>query len=170
MNRISGQLLSPFKPFQLNQEIEGHDFSSKLPDQADRRFSRPPRRQEIIDDQDPLARPDRISMNCQSIRAILKTVLHLKAIRRQLPRLADRDKPGAEPTGQHAAKDKSSRLDAYDFINAAALIAHGEFVRKTAKRRRIFEQGSNVVEENAGLWEIRHFADEGLIIDGTLRR
>ena len=169
MDVISGKLLSPLEPLQLNQEIEAHDFSPELPDQTDRRLSRPPRRQEIVDDQDPFPRTDRISMDGQGIRSVLKAVFHFEAVRWQLTRFADRDEPGAEPACQHASEDESSRLDAHDFINPAVLIARGEFIGETAKCRRVFEQRGDIVKEDAGLGEIRHFADESLIVDTDLR-
>ena len=170
MNRITGKLLSPLEPFQFDQEIEAHDFSPELPDQTDRGFGRPPRRQEIIDDQDTLSRTDRIPVDCQGIRSVLKAVFYFETIGRQLPRLADRDEPGAKPAGQHAAENKSPGLDPHHLIDPVRLIAHGQLVRQLAEGHRIFQQGRNIVEENAGLWKIRHFADEGLIVDRELRR
>lgn len=46
-----------------------------------------------------------------------------------------------------------------------SLIPCGQLVRQIAEGRGIFQQRRNIVEENAGLGEIRHFADESLIVD-----
>lgn len=169
MHRIAGEFFSSFKPLQLNQKIESHDFSSELADQTDCRLGRPSRGQEIVYDQDPLTRSDGIPMDRQGVRPIFKAVLHLEAIGRQFPRLANRHKPGAQPAGQHASEDKSSRLDTYDLVDTSPLIPLGKVVGQLAKSRCIFQQCRNVVKEDTGLGEIRHFADEGLIIDGGLR-
>ena len=117
MHRIASELFSSFEPLQLDQKIESHHFSSELADQADCRLGCPSRGKKIVYDQDPLARSDGIPMDCQGVRTIFKAVLHLEAIGRQFPGFANRHKPGAQPTGQHASKDKSSRLDTYHLID-----------------------------------------------------
>lgn len=117
MHRITSEFFSSLEPLQFDQKIESDDFSSELADQADCRLGRPSRGKEIVYDQDTLSRPDGIPMDRQGIRSIFKAILHLEAISRQFARFANRHKPGAQPTGQHASKDKSSRLDTYDLIN-----------------------------------------------------
>ncbi len=169
MHIISGELVSSLETFQLNEKVERYDFAAELADQTDRRLGRSTRGQQIIDDQYALSRADRIPVDRQGVRSVLEAVLHLKAIGRQLPRLSDRDKSRPEPAGQHAAEDKPSGLDPYHLINPVRLIARGQLVRQLAESRGIFQQGGNVVEKNAGLGEIRHFANEGLIVDGGLR-
>lgn len=170
MHIISGELVSSLETFQLNQEVERHDFAAELADQADRRFGRSTRGQEIIDDQHALSGADRIPVDRQGVRSVLEAVLHFEAIGRQLSRLSDRHESRPEPTGQHAAEDKTPGLDPHHLIDPVRLITRGQLVRQLAESRRIFQQGRNIVEENAGLGEIRHFADEGLIVDIDLRR
>lgn len=170
MHIVPGELVSSLETFQLNEKVERHDFAAELADQTDRRLGRSTRGQQVINNQYALSRADGIPMDRQGVRSILEAVLHLEAIGRQLPRLSDRDKTRPEPTGQHAAEDKPPGLDSHHLIDPVRLITRGQLVRQLAEGLGIFQQGRNIVEENAGLGKIRHFADEGLIVDGKLRR
>lgn len=165
MHVIAGQLVAPLQAFELDEKIQTDDLAAKLSYEMDRRFRRTAGGQQVIDDKHPLADLHGISVDSKRVRPVFETVLDFKTIGRQLAGFPNRYKPGVQPGRQDARENEAAGFDPDDFADTSIPITLGEFVGQAAQRDGLFEQGGDVVEQNAGLGEIRHLTDESLVVD-----
>ena len=81
-------------------------------DELGRRLGRAAGGDQVVDDQDALARPDGVLVDLDDVDAVFQRVLLADGLPRQLALLADRDEAAAQPVGDGAAEDEAARLDA----------------------------------------------------------
>ena len=87
--------LQPFATAQIGQvdyESAADDRSASDADQPERRFGRAAGGNQIVDEKHTLAALNRVTMDLQSVRAILELVVVTEVFCRQLPLFADRHK------------------------------------------------------------------------------
>src|SRR5829696_6157446 len=87
------------------------DVGPQLAQQPDRRLGRASGRDEIVDEDHPLARQERIAMDLHLVEAVFQRVADARDVARQLALLAHRDEPGRELVGDRAAENEAARLD-----------------------------------------------------------
>ena len=87
-------------------------MGSGLFDQVATGFHRAAGRQEIIDKQDRLPRPDAVDVNFQRVGTIFQLVVKCTRVERQLARLADRHEADSQFEGQRGGKIKPRALAA----------------------------------------------------------
>ena len=110
---------------------------------------------------------DRVPMDCQHAGPVFQVVFHLKNVRRQFSRLSDRHESGPEPGRQGATEDEPPRLDSNDLGNALAFIPGSQLIGNGAIGLSVFEEGGNVVEQNAGLRKVGDFSNEGFVVHAS---
>ena len=167
MDMIAGQFVASLKPFEFNEKVEPDDLTPKLTNEMDRRLRRSSSRQQIVDDQHPLAafrsRPGGWPACWSRTPGCISLQNNRQAV---FPACEPGTKPAPKPRRKHAAENKSSRLDPNDFGDPLSLITGRQFVGQDRERGGIFQERGDVVKENAGLGKVRHFANEGVIVDG----
>src|ERR1019366_7709396 len=102
--------------------------------------------QQIVADDNALARLDRILVDLKHVVAVLP----LQDFSRQLLRLAHRHKTRVQAVRQRRSKDESPRLDAQNQINVLVDVMLGEGIDEAGEAQLVFEQRGDVVEKDAG--------------------
>ena len=164
MHGMAGEFLPALQFFELDQEIESDDFSAQLSDERDGGGCGPPRREEVIDDKHPFAHANGIPMDCQRVGPVFETVFDFEAVRRQFSRFPDRHEPRIQALSQDAGVNEPPRFNAHHLGHALPSIIGDQIVGDRREGLAIFEQGRDVVEENAWLGKVGNFADERSIL------
>ena len=98
-------------------------------------------------------------MNLERVLAVLEVVGLLDRLRRQLPRLADRNESSADALRHRGAEDEAAALDADHGVDALPGIRHRQQIDRRLEAGRIAQQRRDVVEEDAGLRKVRNVAN-----------
>ena len=151
---VLGQPAAAFEPRQFDHEGAPHDFASQSFDKLACRAARASRGQEVVDDQAPFARFNRIFVDFDAIGAVFKLVLLALDEPGELSLLAGHDHAAVEVMGQRPAGDESPRFDGDHFIDGRVAVMGHEFVDRPLEPPRVLNQGRNVPELNARLREI----------------
>jgi len=104
MDILPLELLPTLEEGQLDQEGDADDRPAELLHEPKGRRHRPPRREEVVHNQDALARRDGVLVDGQSVAAVLQLIFHLDRLGRELAKLADRNESGPQLVGQGAAE------------------------------------------------------------------
>src|SRR3954467_12628196 len=102
--------VAPLEEVELDEKGEPDDVALEPLDQLDRALDGAAGREEVVDDQDLLARLDRIAVDLEGVRAVLEGVLDRDRLGRQLAELADRNEARVELVGHRRAEDEPARL------------------------------------------------------------
>ena len=129
----------------------------------------PARREDVVDDDDARAGPDRVLVHLELGDAVLGLVGDLVALGRQLPGLSRGDEARVEPRGERAAEDEAAGLDADDDVDVLADEALGDRVEDDVERPRVGEERRDVLEEDPRGREVRDVADLALRVGERLR-
>ncbi len=165
MDRVADQFLSTLKALKFNEKVESGDFASQLPNERHRRGRRASGGEQVIHDQHPFSHTNRIAMDGKGVRTVLEVIFDFKVVGGQLARFSDWNEPGIQPVCQYPAENEPARLDADDFGDPLSLIVGGQFIGNRRKGAGVFEQGGDIVEENAGFGEVGDFPNESAIVD-----
>lgn len=153
-----GEALAAAEEIELHSEGEAGDLAAQFFDELDGGFHGAAGGKQVIYQQDALAGLNGIAVDLEGVGAVFEIVSDPGYRRGQLARFAHWNKTGVEAVGKRGAEDESARFDAEDEVDLALEVMRGEGVDKLGEAGRIFEQRSDVVEENAGLGEVRHGA------------
>src|SRR5947209_5721981 len=157
---VASQLLAPRQEFKFDDEDEAGNFAAQTLNQIDDRTRSAARRQQIVGDEDALAADDGVAVNLQNVLSVFEIVRDARHFGRQLLRFAHRHEARAERVGKRGREDKTARLDAEHNINALALEGLRQRVNGQAQTLRVLQQRRDVVEVDARLRKVRHFANE----------
>src|SRR5438045_1530348 len=102
------QLVAPIERTQLDDEEEGTDGTLLLFDEAASGRRRPTGRQQIVDDDHLLARPDSIDVRLERAGAVFERVFHPVGLVGQLSQLPDRREAQAEPIREGRAEQETA--------------------------------------------------------------
>ena len=111
----------------------------------------PPVAIEVVDQDDALARADRVRVDLDLVDAVFERIGDAHRLVRQLALLADRHEAGRELMRHRAAEDEAARLDPGHLVDLAAGVRVDEFIDGAAEGARIAEQRGDVAEDDAGL-------------------
>src|SRR2546427_2281084 len=161
LDAIALEPLAPLQKRQLDEELAGHHHASQPLDQAQRCRHRAAGREQVVHDQDLLARADAILVDGEHVPAVLELVLLLDHRRGELALLAHGHEARAKLVREHPAEDEAARLDADHDIDGALRILRGKMFDDRRPRRRVLEQRGDVLEEDAFGGEILDVADPG---------
>jgi hypothetical protein len=119
----------------------------------------PPGGEDVVDDQDPLVRVDRVAVDLELVGAVLELVLLAGDRPRQLARLAHRHEPGPQPIRDRSGEDEATGLDADHPVDRDVVEARHQVVDRPTERRLVAEQGRDVAERHPGLRIVRDRSD-----------
>ena len=108
MDSVIGKLITPLQGVELDDEGAGGDFSSQLFNQLAACLSGPAGGNEIVDEQDPVARVDGVGVHFQrggSVFEIIGGTLHVIG---ELAGFAQRNEADAKLPGNQAAEDEAA--------------------------------------------------------------
>src|SRR5262245_42219112 len=147
---------------QVDDEAAADHLAAGLLDQVERGDGGAARRDQIVDEQDLLARRDGVGVDLDAVRAVLERVVLAERVPGELAALAHGHEAGLELVRDRAAEDESARLDAGHLVDAGAAEGPEETVDRAAQRLRIEQQGGDVAEHHARLRVVRDGADARL--------
>ena len=145
---------------QLDHEAEAHDHAAGLLHHSRGGGGGAAGGEQVVHDEDAMAVADGVLVHLQGVGAVLQIVGDADAFGGQLLRLAHRHEAGAERVGERRGEDEAAGFDAEDDIDLRIAVVVLQAVDDAAKSVRVLEQRGDVVEENAGLGEVGHLADE----------
>ena len=147
---------------QVDDEARRNDIGADLAEQFHRALGGAAGGDEIVDQDDALARLDRVGMHFHFIDAVFQRIGDPHRGMRQLAFLADRHEAGGNLMRHRAADDEASRLDAGDLVDLQSRPGLHQFIDRAAERARIGQQRGDVAKQDALLRVIRNGADGGL--------
>ena len=165
MDIVAGEFIASLQALQLNQKIEPDNRATKLANEMDRRFCRSSSRQQVVDNQHLLSDFDRVTVHGKAVMSVLEAILYFITISRKLSWPPNRDESSPETRGENPSENKPPGLNPYHLGDPPILIPSRQLVGKALNRGRILQERGNVIKENAGLRKVRHFSNEGLIVD-----
>src|SRR2546426_4266446 len=74
------ELFAPFERGQLHQKAQPHNPPAELANQIDRRSGCPAGREQVVDDEHPLAHGDRVPVHRQRVGTVLQIILDLEDV------------------------------------------------------------------------------------------
>ncbi len=161
MHAILGQLRATAERIELDDEGAARDLGAQLLDEQTARRRRAPGGDEIVDQQYPVVRGERVYVHFEPGRSILEIVIGSRHVIRKLAGFAQRDKSNAELPGNQAAEDKTARFHSDHRREAFAEEGVEELVHREPQSRRILDQRGDVFELDPGLGKVRDIADLG---------
>jgi hypothetical protein len=112
-----------------------------------------------------LSELNRVAVDCKTVVTIFETILDFIAVSRKFPGLPYWNESRSKPRRKNPAEDEPSRLDTNDLPDPSILIPSRQLIGQTSDSGWMLQQSGDVIEENTGLWKVRHFADKRLIVD-----
>src|SRR5690606_11773164 len=103
---------------------------------------------------------NRIRVHLEVIEAVLELVADADGLARQLAALAHEMHRQPEPVRERRAEDEAARLDREDVLRAKRLRALRESRERVAEAGGMLQERSDVLEDDAGLREVGHVADQ----------
>src|SRR6266576_2910135 len=156
---VTCKLVAALESGELDEEGETDDLTLELLHELDRAGHRSTGREEIVDDEHPRARFDRVPVHLESRRAVLEVVLDAHHIPRQLAELSHRDEANAELVRDRRREDEPPRLHPHDDIDLLRADLREEPVDRGREGVSILEQRGDVFEKDPGLWKVGNVAD-----------
>ncbi len=99
-------------------------------------------------------------MHLQDVGAILQLIFDPLRRSRKFSGLAHRNEPRAQRVSDRRRKDEAAGFDPDHGIDPLAVVAVAQPVDDGLQPLRILQQRGDVIEQDAGLGEIRHLADQ----------
>src|SRR5919109_632055 len=100
-----------------------------------------------------------IVMHFERVGAVFELVALLVSLRRQLPRLADRNEAGTQAMRDRGAEDEAAALDSDDGVDAVVFEPRRHHLDRRLESFTMPQQRGDVIEENARLRKIRNVSD-----------
>ena len=116
-------------------------------------------REQVVDDEDPLAGLDGVAVDLEGVGAVLERVLDGQRLGRQLAQLADRHEARVQLVRHRRREDEPARLHAHDDVDLLVAVRLEHQVDRLLVGRGVLEQRRDVVEQDAGLREVGDLAD-----------
>lgn len=160
MNGVVAEFLASAQEIEFENEGESGDYSAEFLYQLAHGGGGPAGSQNVVDDQHPLAGFYGVGVEFENIGAIFKSVLDGDRLRGKLFRLADGDEASAKREGHGWGEEEAARLNADYDIDRSGAIGGFEARDYGAQPFAVLHQSGDVVEIDAWLREIWHFADE----------
>ena len=117
------------------------------------------RGEHVVDNEDPLPARHRVLVNLEGVRAVLEVVGFLNRFRRQFAGFPDRNEPGPDLLRDSRSENEAAAFDADDRIDSLSNVRCRQQIDGRLEAKRIAQQRGDVVEEDAGLGEIRNAAN-----------
>ena len=144
---------------ELDDEVVIDGRGMEFPDEAVHGADGSAGREEVVMDQDHVARGDRVEVELDGVYAVFLGVGFGDRSRRELAGLAGEDEACAEAAGDGRAHDKAAGLDPDDLRDALVLVELIRHVDHRPERLRILEQRRHIIKQNPRLRIIRHRPD-----------
>src|ERR1700730_5119163 len=144
---------------ELNDAGAGAHVPAAWATQVDGGLHRPAGSHQIIEHHDALSRDDGIFLDLYGVGSVFEVIGVAHGWARQLALLADHRKTALEFEGERRRNQKPARFDADQKIWLVGLERPGEALHSRTPSARMCKQGRDIVEQNAGLWEIGDRAD-----------
>jgi len=103
-------------------------------------------------------------VHLEHVLAVFQIVAHADDLRRQLLVLAHRHKSRTQRVGQRRREDEAPRFDSQHHVHFQVAIVRFQPVDDARQPGGIFQQGGDVVEENARFGKVGHLANQRLQI------
>ena len=155
------QLESTVEEVEFDQKRQADEIAADASDQPRRRPCRAARCEDVVYDQHAVTGAKRVLVNLEAVNAVLERVLLALGLRRELPRLANRDEAGIQPAGDRGAQDEAPALDADHVVDALTCIRGCERSHHFTKSVGVVQERRNVVEQNPRLREIGNVPNLG---------
>ncbi len=124
------------------------------------------RRDEVVDDEDPLTGRDGIGVHLEVLDGVLVRGDDADGFARQFPLLPDDGHAETQFAGDGRREQETPRFDARDDVGSLGHGPGGELVNGLIESGGVLDEGGEVLEHDARLGEIRHVAYHGLEVDG----
>src|SRR6185312_3023916 len=159
---VVAEAIPPPEEVEFDGEAEARNLAPELLDELDACFHRAARGEQVIHQDHPLARLDRVLMNLEGVRPVFEVIGYPRRRSRQLARLPYGHKPRVEPVRERWTKDEATRFDAEHQVDVLVDVVLRERINERRESLRILEQGRDVVEEDTRLGKIGNGANERL--------
>ena len=151
----------PLRKREFDEEDGTEYFRLQPHHQLERRPGGAARGEKVVRQQDALARVDRVLVHLQRGGAVFQRILHAAGPPWELALLPGGNKAAAQPRRQHGPEDEPARVDAHDLVHLLALGRFRHAVDRQGQEGGIRQHRGDVLEEDAGLREVRHVSDGG---------
>src|SRR5918996_1517553 len=155
-------LLPTLQERQLHQARDANDLAAEALHQLRGRLGRAPGGQDVVNDQDPLAGPERVAVDLEGLGAVLELVGLGLGLPRELPGLPDRHEPGPEVVRHGRGQDEAAGLDPHDLVDGPPAEVDHDHVDHRGERHLVGQEGRDVLERHPFLGEVGDVADQGL--------
>src|SRR5581483_1854680 len=156
------QLLHAAELGQVDDERGADDVAAGALDELGRRLGRPAGSDQVVDDEDALARPDGVIVHLDDVDAVLQRVFLADGLPGQLAFLAQGHEAASQPIGDGAAQDEPARLDAGNGLNPGAGPGGRHLLDGGLEALRVAHERGYVAEHDPLLGIIRDGADQAL--------
>ena len=144
---------------ELDDEVVIDGRGVEFPDEAVHGADGAAGREEVVMDQDHVARGDRVEVELDGVDAVFLGIGFGDGGRGELAGLAGEDEACAEAAGDRRAHDKAAGLNPDDLRDALVLVELVSHVDHRPERLRILEQRRHIIKQNPRLRIIRHGPD-----------
>src|SRR5918996_45467 len=155
-------LLPTLQERQLHQARDANDLAAEALHQLRGRLGRAPGGQDVVNDQDPLAGPERVAVDLEGLGAVLELIGLGLGLPRELPGLPDRHEPGPEVVRHRRGQDEAAGLDPHDLVDGPPAEVDHDHVDHRGERHLVGQEGRDVLERDPFLGEVGDVADQGL--------
>src|SRR5918996_1643695 len=155
-------LLPTLQERQLHQARDANDLAAEALHQLRGRLGRAPGGQDVVNDQDPLAGPERVAVDLEGLGAVLELVGLGLGLPRELPGLPDRHEPGPEVIRHRRGQDEAAGLDPHDLVDGPPAEVDHDHVDHRGERHLVGQQRGDVLERDPLMREVGDLADQGL--------
>ena len=154
------EAVAAFEEVEFDGESQAGDISAELLDELDGGFHGAAGGEQVVDEDDALAGLDGVEVNLEYVGAVFEIVCDARDGRGEFSGLSDGNKTCIETVGEGGAEDEAARFNAEDEIDLVLDVMCGEHVNELGEAGLVFEDRGDVVEEDAGLGEVRDGAHE----------
>src|SRR5450759_1141419 len=107
-DRVAGEPVAALEEPELDEERQSDDLALESLDQLHRPVDGPTRCEQVVHDEDLLARLDRVAVDLQRVGSVFERVLDADGLRRQLAQLAYGYEAGAQLVGHRGREDEAA--------------------------------------------------------------
>src|SRR4029077_13569043 len=154
------QFFTPAEKSELDGEGPAFDDTAELPDELGGCSGRAAGGEQVVANDDALARLDGVFVDFESVRAVFQGIRDADSFGGELLWLSNGNKTCAKPVRQSGSKNEAARFDPNHHTDGAAAVVLAQPVNQSVKALLVFQQRGQVVKKNARLRVVRHFADQ----------
>ena len=158
------QLLEPPNSTEIrksNHKGAFDDFGADLVQQLHRGLGRPPRRNQIVDEEYSLAGLDRPHVDLDAITPVLEIEVPPDRLSGKFSRLANRDESETHLVGDSRAEDEATGFDSHDQVDAVIRVAVGDSIDGETEAFGVEKERRNVAELDSRLGVVGDGSDVG---------